>query len=140
MALNIWIGFTRGLLLGLLGGVVAGMVEAASIIMDAPSGRSAVWEAGLYALVVDGLACAALSAVAGAVLAILHRLTGDRLLPRTVAGLHVSVAAGTVLGLAGLLWAFQANGADREAGVPTGTALAILLVARVTQPRRKSKP
>jgi hypothetical protein len=65
MALNLWIGFTRGLLLGLFGGIVAGFVEAASIVLDAPAGRSAVLETGLYALVVDGLACAALSAAAG---------------------------------------------------------------------------
>jgi|GEM_PF-1675779 len=125
----LWTGFCRGLLLGLVGGLIAGLIEAISIVADAPTGRAAVMEAALYALVVDALACAALGAIAGAVLVLVLRATRAPAHTHVVAALHVSVATATVILFAGLLWAFRANGADRSVGVPIGTTLAILFLA-----------
>src|SRR5438046_876161 len=56
MPVNPLQGFARGMVVGLVGGLLAGGIEAVSLVRDAPTGRAALIEAGLYAIVVDALA------------------------------------------------------------------------------------
>jgi arylsulfatase A-like enzyme len=128
MIRTIWIGLTRGLLLGVLLGLSAGLVEAASIIRDAPSIRAALFEAGIYAVVVDALASAGICAVLGALVAIALRFMPWRWSARAVAAAYIAGAAAIVVILVGLFWAYKANGADRETGIPAGSVALILLL------------
>src|SRR5438105_5065848 len=102
---TIWIGLTRGLLLGVVLGLAAGLVEAASIIRDAPSVRAALFEAGLYAIVVDSLASAGICALLGALVAVGVRLAPSRWSTRSVAAVYVAGSAAIVLTVVGLFWA-----------------------------------
>lgn len=129
MARNLGIGFSRGLLLGLIGGLLAGSVEAASIIRDAPTFRAALYEAALYAAIVDALACGGLAAVAGALFAAVHGFLGSPLTPRTAAAVYFGGSAGLVTAFVGWTWAFRANGADWNFGVPTPIVAFILALA-----------
>src|SRR2546421_193620 len=56
MPLNPLHGFARGLFVGLAAGLVAGVIEAISLVRDAPTGRAALMEAGLYAVLVHPMA------------------------------------------------------------------------------------
>ncbi|MEA2641018.1 MAG: hypothetical protein QOF51_2412, partial [Chloroflexota bacterium] len=129
MRTDLWTGLTRGLLLGLLGGLAAGAVEAGSIVRDAPAGRSALVEAGLYAVIVDALGSAIVAAIAGALLALILRLSGRQIRDRDASALYIAGATALVLILVGLLWAFKANGADRSVGVPLAAATPIVVLA-----------
>lgn len=129
LARNLWIGFTRGLLLGLIGGLLAGSVEAASIIRDAPTFRAALYEAALYAAIVDALAAGALAAAVGALFAAVHGLLGSPLAPRTAAAVYFGGSASLVAAFVGWMWAFRANGADWNFGVPTPIVASIVGVA-----------
>ncbi|HZT07154.1 MAG TPA: sulfatase [Chloroflexota bacterium] len=129
MLRTIWIGFTRGLLLGLIGGLLAGGIEALSIIRDAPSARAALNEAALYAIVVNGLACAGITAVIASALAVVLRLMRRQVSARTGDALFVSAAAVTTMFAVGSVWAFRANGADRSAGIPLPQLFLILVIS-----------
>src|SRR5688500_2333682 len=94
---TLWPGFARGMLLGLIGGVGAGSIEAAAILREATTGRAALLEAGLYALVVNGLAAAGICALLGTLLAVLLRVLPVRLDTRTSAALYVSASAAVVI-------------------------------------------
>lgn len=126
MLARLWAGFVRGLMLGLLGGALGGAVEALSVIRDAPTSRAGLIEAGLYALVVDALACAGVCAVAGAAFAGAASATKSA---RAVAALYFAGSTSIVLLLVGWLWAFRAQGADPLVGVPVGILVWILVVA-----------
>ena len=129
MLARLWAGFARGLVLGLLGGVLGGAVEALSVIRDAPASRAGLVEAGLYALVVDALACAGVCAVAGTVFAALASATRLALSARAMAAVHFAGSTTIVLLLVGWLWAFRAQGADPLVGVPAGIFVWILVLA-----------
>lgn len=122
-------GFARGLTLGLIGGLAAGITEAISLVRDAPVTRAALVEAGFYAVVVDALACAAIASALGATFALVLRFVGPRLGPDRVAAFYVSGSTTLVLGLVGWLWAFRAAGGDRGPGVRPDVLAVILLVA-----------
>ena len=129
MSLNPLQGFARGLVIGLIGGLTAGLIEAISLIRDAPTGRAALFEAGLYAVIVDALACAAITALLGAIFALVLRLARASLRPDRVAALYVSGSATILLALAGWLWAFRAAGGDRGTGVRSDVFAVVLIVA-----------
>ncbi len=130
MFLNPLHGFVRGLVIGLFGGLIAGIIEAVSLVRDAPTGRAALYEAGLYAIVVDALACAAIAATLGAIFALILRLVRLRLGPERVAAFYVSGSTALLLALVGWLWAFRAAGGDRGPGVrPDIVAVIVLLAA-----------
>src|SRR3954468_19109937 len=105
MPLNPLHGFARGLFVGLLGGLIAGVIEALSLIRDAPTGRAALVEAGFYAIVVDALACAAIAAVVGTLFALILRLSRSSLRPERVAAFYISGSTTLLLILVGWLWA-----------------------------------
>ena len=79
MPVNPLQGFARGMVVGLVGGLLAGGIEAVSLVRDAPTGRAALIEAGLYAIVVDALAAAAIVAVLGAVVALVLQAARSRI-------------------------------------------------------------
>jgi arylsulfatase A-like enzyme len=127
MPLNPLQGFARGMVIGLVGGLLAGSTEAVSLVRDAPTGRAALIEAGLYAIVVDALAAAAIVAVLGAFVALILRVGRPRIDPERVAAFYVSASTTLILAIVGWLWAFRAAGGDRGPGV-RGDALAVILL------------
>ncbi|MPZ15879.1 MAG: sulfatase-like hydrolase/transferase [Chloroflexi bacterium] len=129
MPRSLWIGFTRGLLLGLIGGLAAGSVEGASLLRHAPVMRTALIEAAIYAVIVDALVIGGLSALAGAALAGVLQVARLKTAPRTIAALFVAGTVAIVLVLAGLLWAYRAHAALSNEALPTPLALSILIVA-----------
>lgn len=141
MPLTPWTGFTRGLLLGIGGGLAIGCAEGLQILNSAPAGRSGVLEALVYAMVVDALGFGAFLGTLGAVAAPLFRGTFQRLSPRSVAALYVSGAAGATFLLARAVLAFPPRGVEREGAMSPvewllfplaalGLALALYPVAR----------
>jgi len=122
-------GSARGLILGLVGGLAAGIVEAISLVRDAPVARAALLEAGLYAIIVDALACATITGVLGAIFAAALAIARVHLRPDRVAALYVSGSTTFILAMVGWLWAFRAAGGDRGPGVRTDVLFVVLLVA-----------
>jgi arylsulfatase A-like enzyme len=126
---HLWAGATRGLLLGLIVGLAAGLVEGIAMLTAASGARASLVEAAVYALVIDGLAGAGLSAMVGLIMAALVLWLRPTLGARRLAALHVSVAAASVLLVVGALWSFRAHGASREIGMPTATVISIVMLA-----------
>ena len=91
MPLNPLHGFARGLSVGLAGGLLAGLIEAISLVRDAPTGRAALMEAGLYAVIVDALTCAAIAAVVGTLFALVLRVARSQLKPDRVAAYTIKI-------------------------------------------------
>ncbi len=83
----------------------------------------------MYAVVIDGLAGAGLSAIIGLILAGVVRVARPQLNAQRLAALHVAAASSTVLAVVGLLWSFRAHGADKTSGLPTATVIAIVMLA-----------
>lgn len=129
MASRLWEGLVRGLFIGVIAGVSAGAIEGISMVRDATVFRAALLEAALYAVVVDGLAVAALGALASALVQVV--LGSRRVRPSTLIAIQLALVLFCAIGLVGLTWAFRANGADPDAGIATGTVLAILGIALV---------
>jgi arylsulfatase A-like enzyme len=115
----------------LIAGLAAGMVEGVSMLAAASGARASLLEAATYALVIDGLAGAGLSAIVGLVVAGLVCALRPTVGTRRLAAIQVSVAATTVLLVVGVLWSFRAYGATRELGMPTATVIAIVLLALI---------
>lgn len=126
MRSGLWAGLARGLVVGLIGGICAGSIEGVSIIRDAPAVRSALVEAALYAVVVDGLALGGVGALLGAIVGILLGSPRSRLSSPTVFGIQLALSVFLTLTLTGLLWAFRANGAEPDNGIPVPSVLLIL--------------
>jgi arylsulfatase A-like enzyme len=122
-------GFARGLILGLVGGLAAGSIEAISLVRDAPVARAALIEAGFYAVIVDAIGGAGIAGVLGALLPIVARIVRLRVSPDRIAALYVSGSTMLLLGLVGWLWAFRAAGGDRGAGVRPDAFAVVVLVA-----------
>ncbi len=95
----------------------------------AQGSRSALVEAAVYAVAIDGLGGAAVSAIVGVVLAGALHLLRPSLTPRRAASLQVATAASTVLLVVGLLWAARAHGAGHGASIPTATVAAVVMLA-----------
>ena len=128
MPLNPLHGLARGLFVGLLGGLIAGGIEAISLIRDAPTGRAALIEAGFYAIVVDTLACAGIGALLGTLVALALRLAPPRTKPEQAAAFYISGSTTLLLLLVGWLWAFRAAGGDRGTGGVRPDVLAVILL------------
>jgi arylsulfatase A-like enzyme len=115
----------------LIAGLAAGVVEASAMFAATSGPRAALYEAAVYAIVIDGLAGAGLSMIVGLIVAALVRLLHPTLGVRRLAALQVAAAATSVLVAAGVLWAFRAHGANLEIGMPIATFVAIVSLALV---------
>jgi arylsulfatase A-like enzyme len=83
----------------------------------------------MYAVVINSLACAGLSALAGAALSAALHAARDRVSPGSGDALSVSLPVMISVLAVGFVWSFRANGADRSVGIPVLALLSLILVA-----------
>jgi arylsulfatase A-like enzyme len=117
-------GFSWGLLLGLIGGLVAGAFEGMRILERA-AGRAGLVEAVMYALVIDALGFGAVLALLGAATSFGLRVFRVNLGRPALAALYVSAGFALCFVLGRLIWLFPARKMGEGAGSRLDVALSV---------------
>src|SRR5438270_13205350 len=104
----------RGLMLGVIGGLIAGAFEAVTMIGSDPLGRDGLLEAAVYALVIDALVLTVLNGALAFPIGWLGRRSEGLDAPGRLFTVQVATTVGAAVLLIGVIWAFAPPISGRE--------------------------